>query len=353
MKKNFFYLISFIIVIFNTSIALLLIAEEVVNKIIPAAQAIQELTQQPLLGAEDQAGTLVPQVITAAQEIQELAQHPSLLLEDQAGTQVPQLTTAAQEIQELAQDPSLLLEDQAGTQVPQVTAAAQVLQEITHEPSPLEGQTDTQVSEVVLPAEIIEVIAEEALLDQELEAEEIRTDTTIPHNSLHTEETKNSHNNIQEQETASNSTKICRNSIDIDHIVNEFKQNNIYDEIKIQYVLNLLENELELIHGLVKGKPGNIIEEILEERDFLLRQSPPTIAQIYDYIMDSATETAWIIYHENEKKNVENNHDNPYIHDRDKRKFLRNVTRLVYDVYALLSNLQEDSTGTQKQKKVL
>jgi hypothetical protein len=57
----------------------------------------------------------------------------------------------------------------------------------------------------------------------------------------------------------------------------------------LQRVIDILEEDLMLVHCLLSGHTGMMVQDALESRDTLLQKSPPSIVCMYNNIMDLVT----------------------------------------------------------------
>jgi hypothetical protein len=74
---------------------------------------------------------------------------------------------------------------------------------------------------------------------------------------------------------------------DLKKAFENFENSSDYGEAKLQHVMNLLETDLVIVKHLLCGDTGWVIEEAVMMRNDLLAHSMPSVAFMYDKILDT------------------------------------------------------------------
>lgn len=99
------------------------------------------------------------------------------------------------------------------------------------------------------------------------------------------------------------------------------------DERSLQDLINLLDLELRMVFNLSDGKSGQVIEELVEERDAVLRRTTPSVAYVYSKIIDTATHDPRLYERDN-------------LRTRERRDFLQNMKESLLIQYRHVHDVQ-------------
>ena len=67
------------------------------------------------------------------------------------------------------------------------------------------------------------------------------------------------------------------------------KQNTDFGEVMLQKIMNLLDAEITLVNYLLCGQHGIVLQNTMMMRNQMLKNSTPSVAYMYDKIIDLAT----------------------------------------------------------------
>jgi hypothetical protein len=76
---------------------------------------------------------------------------------------------------------------------------------------------------------------------------------------------------------------------DLSSIISNLKKSPEYGEIMLQKIMDLIEAEIVIVNHLLCAHTGASVEDAVNFRNHMLRRSIPSVAYIYDKIMDVAT----------------------------------------------------------------
>lgn len=79
------------------------------------------------------------------------------------------------------------------------------------------------------------------------------------------------------------------NQQSLSQALQQFKANHDFGELLVQKVINLLDSELSLVNLLICGRHGQAVEEAITCRNQQLERTTPSVAYLYDKIMDIVT----------------------------------------------------------------
>jgi hypothetical protein len=139
------------------------------------------------------------------------------------------------------------------------------------------------------------------------------TTTALETNIEATAETKMLKGNVYEQE--------------LDRVMASFKNSKSWNETSIQQLINLLDMDMKLVKMLMQGKQNQEMTATIKQRDEMLRQTVPTIAQVYNRIMDVATYDAKLEPQTYKNKKGETIARSGYLTSREKKRYLRNIEK--------------------------
>ena len=76
---------------------------------------------------------------------------------------------------------------------------------------------------------------------------------------------------------------------DMGSIFTNLKSSPDFGELMLQKIIDLIEAEIKIVNHLLCSHTGAAVEEAIEERNFQLKHSVPSVAYVYDKMMDLVT----------------------------------------------------------------
>jgi len=122
----------------------------------------------------------------------------------------------------------------------------------------------------------------------------------------------------------------------------KFKQSYDFGEVLLQQVVNLLDLEMMIVHCLIRGHTGAMVEDAIIARNQTLNHSVPSVAFMYDKILDlvaydTATNKKLYAYHSKHEKHLTH-----ALNWSEKKEFLRNMHSKLEHYNGLMRAMQCD-----------
>lgn len=143
---------------------------------------------------------------------------------------------------------------------------------------------------------------------------------------------------------ADGKTKIIKGNVyerEFDRVMGAFKSSAAWNETNIQYLINLLDMDMGLVKMLIDGKQNSEMVANIQQRDEMVHRAAPTIARVYNCIMDVATYDAKLEPQVGKNKKGETVTYSGYLTSREKKRYLHNIEKSLRSTARNLAMEQE------------